>query len=332
MSEPVNVTSLKTIFSFPFKGKGWGTRFFIGVLIILAGLIIPIIPLIFVGGYLLEVMRRAARGEELVLPEWHEWGKLFVDGLKSILISLILLLPGTLVMAAGWAFYMSSIFSIAFLSNTVSNGRNIDAIIAPIILTALSVFFLSLVIGPLLIALGAIPLPVAAANMAAEGKLAGAFHIRKWWPALWHNKLGYFIAFTVFLGLGSIIYFVATVINAALLFLCCLIVPLLTVPAGFYLALVYAALFGDTYRQSMEPASPPVEGEPGPVEPESLEAAVPVEETPAPTAEEPPAVQPPEAAEPPVEEPPAPAPPQVQDPDLTVIHKKETPPAPETPA
>jgi uncharacterized membrane protein YraQ (UPF0718 family) len=58
----------------------------------------------------------------------------------------------------------------------------------------------------------------------------------------------------------------------------CWLIPLLSVPAGFYLALVYAALFGVTFRQSMEsePASQPTQGESPP-----LEDAAQAEETPA---------------------------------------------------
>jgi hypothetical protein len=316
MSETMNIPSLKTIFSFPFKGKGWQSRFLIGIAIIFVSFIIPIIPLIFVGGYLLEVMRRAAKGEELVLPEWHEWGRLFVNGLKSALISLILLLPGFIVMIGGWTFYMAFMFSAPLIANATSNNNNAGAIFIPLFFTAFSVFFISLFIGPILLALGAIPLPVATANMASEGKLSAAFRIRQWWPALWHNKLGYFIAFTVFLGLASIVYFATTLVYMS--FVCCWLIPFLSVFFGYYLALVYAALFGETYRQSMElePASPPAEVEAAPLEVDSLAVADPVEEVSTPAVEETPASQLGEAPEPPA----------------SSTRRKKTPPASETPA
>jgi len=292
MSEPMNIPSLKTIFRFPFQGQGWQTRFLIGIVLVFISFIIPIIPLIFVGGYILEVMRRAAKGEGLVLPEWSDWGKLGLDGLKSTLISLIFLLPGSIVLIGGWVFYMSFAFSVPIIAASSTNGRNVDAIMVPLFLFAFSIFFIALFVGPILLALGAIPLPVATANMASEGKLAAGFRIRQWWPALWENKLGYFIAFTIFLGLASILYFATTLIYMTLV--CCWLIPFLSVFAGFYLALVYAALFGVTFRQSMEsePASPPTPGETAP-----LEDAAQVAETPAPAVDENTASQPVDAPE-----------------------------------
>jgi hypothetical protein len=322
----MNIPTLKTIFRFPFQGKDWQTRFLIGVVLVFVSFIIPIIPLIFVSGYILEVMRRAAKGEGLVLPEWSDWGKLGLNGLKSTLISLIFLLPGSIILIGGWAFYMAFAFSMPFITAGSTNGRNADAIFVPLFLFAFSIFFISLFVGPILLALGGIPLPAATANMASEGKLAAGFRIRQWWPALWKNKLGYFIAFTIFLGLISILYFATTMIFMTLV--CCWLIPLLSVPAGFYLALVYAALFGVTFRQSIEsePASQPTEGEAAP-----LDDAAPAEETPAPAVEETPASQPVEAPETPAEEAPA-----VEDSDIPKsapsTRRKKTPPTSETPA
>jgi hypothetical protein len=312
----MNIPPLKTIFRFPFQGQGWQTRFLIGVVLVFVSFIIPIIPLIFVGGYILEVMRRAAKGEELVLPEWTDWGKLGVDGLKSALISLIFLLPGTIVLVVGLAFY---IYSILSMNGIALYGGDSNKFIA-IMLIGFSIFFISLFVGPILFVLGGIPLPVASANMASEGKLAAAFRIRQWWPALWHNKLGYFIAFAVFLGLAAILYFTSMMVSMT--FICCWLIPLLIAPAGFYLALVYAALFGETFRQSIEPepATSPAEGETSPEV-----------ETPAPAVEETPASQPAAVAETPAEAAPA-AEGQDKPKPAPSTRRKKTPPAPETPA
>jgi len=52
-------------------------------------------------------LRRAVKGEELVLPDWTDWGKLGLDGLKYILVNLVFLLPGTLILRVGLSFILS---------------------------------------------------------------------------------------------------------------------------------------------------------------------------------------------------------------------------------
>jgi hypothetical protein len=111
--------------------------------------------------------------------------------------------------------------------------------------------------------LGAIPLPAAIANLSAEGHLAAGFRLRQWWPALWKNKLGYFITWTILFGLFFILYLVFFLAYAT--FILCWLIPFLMAPMGFYLGLVYAALFGQTFREGLEnqaaaaPVAPPAE-------------------------------------------------------------------------
>jgi len=281
MAEPISVPSLKSIFRFPFQGAGWEKRFLVGALLTFVSFIIPIVPVIFVCGYLLEVMRRAVKGEELVLPDWTDWGKLGLDGLKYILVNLVFLLPGTLIYVVGFVFYFIATFGISFGSAFAQNSQSMPAAFVPVFLLALFVFFISMFLGPLLFFLGAIPLPAAIANLAAEGHLAAGFRLRQWWPALWKNKLGYFITWTILFGLFFFLYLAFFLVYITCIL--CWLIPFLIAPMGFYLGLVYAALFGQTFRESMqsqqveppaqpaEPAAPTTPAEPG--QPETPAAA-----------------------------------------------------------
>ena len=266
MAEPMSVPSLKSIFKFPFQGAGWQKRFLVGVLLTFLNFILPIVPAVFVSGYFLEVMRRAAKGEELVLPDWTDWGKLGKDGLKYFLVSLVFLLPGMLIYVVGFGLYFIVTFGFSFGSAFSQSSRGAENILVLVFLLSMLVFVIAMFVGPLLSILGAIPLPVATANMAAEGRLAAAFHLRQWWPALWKNKLGYFITWTILLGLFFIIYLVFFL--AYITCILCWLIPFLMVPLGFYLGLVYAALFGQTFRDSLEgqavepPAAPAETAEP----------------------------------------------------------------------
>jgi hypothetical protein len=263
MAEPMSIPSLKSIFRFPLQGEGWGKRFLIGVVLTFLNFIIPIIPAVFICGYLLEVMRRAVKGEELVLPDWTDWGKLGLDGLKYILVNLVFLLPGSLVYLVGFGFYFVSTFSLSFISGLSQNSRGFETIFVPVFMLAMLAFFVSVFLGPLLFFLGAIPLPAAVANMAGEGNLAAGFRLRQWWPALWKNKLGYFITWTVLFGLFFILYLV--IFTTYVTCILCWAIPFLMAPLGFYLGVVYAALFGQTFREGMQnqavqqPVEPPVE-------------------------------------------------------------------------
>jgi hypothetical protein len=133
----------------------------------------------------------------------------------------------------------------------------------PVFLLAFLVFFISMFLGPLLFFLGAIPLPAAIANLAVEGHLAAGFRLRQWWPALWKNKLGYFITWMILFGLSLFLYLVFFLVYITCIL--CWLIPFLLAPMGFYLGLVYAALFGLTFRESLQtqaletPLEPPVE-------------------------------------------------------------------------
>ena len=272
MAEPMSMPSLKSIFRFPFQGAGWEKRFLIGVGITFLNFIIPIVPGVFVGGYTLEVMRRAVRGEELSLPDWTDWGKLGMDGLKYLLVNLIFLLPGSLIYVGGFLFYFIVTFGFSFGSAVAQNSNGFESTFVPVFLLSMAIFIISMFLGPLLFLLGAIPLPAALANLANEDRLAAGFRLRQWWPALWKNKLGYFIAWTIVFGLSFIIY-MAT-FTAYISCILCWLIPFLIAPLGFYVSLVYAALFGLTFRDSLESlaAEKPVEPQPEAGEPAQPEA------------------------------------------------------------
>lgn len=249
MSQVVNGSALKTLFTFPFQGQDWRNRFLIGSALLLASLFIPIVPALFVAGYALIILRQAIKGEKLELPPWTEWGKLAVDGLRAGLIALVYLLPGILVIIVGFVIYLVTIFGSIPLAETV--GRSGDASIVTFLAMlygSMGVMFICMAVGMLLLLLGSIPLPVALAHFAIRDNVGAAFRVREWWPLLRANALGYFIAWVVISGLYSILY-TAIVIVYYTIVGCCL-APFLSAPIGFFLTVIGAGLFGQTYRES----------------------------------------------------------------------------------
>ena len=248
MPETLTTHSLKALFRFPFEGENWQGRFLIGSALILGGYVIPIVPLIFVYGYALQVMRRAIRGDTPALPDWDDWGKFGSDGLRVMLVGMVYLLPGIVVLFGGMALYFGSAFFLPFVE-TAGRVHEPAVVLFPLIfLLGMVMMFLSMFVGSILLFLGAIPLPMAAAHFVARDKVGAAFRAREWWPLLRANALGYFIAWVVSTGLITV-WYGAFMMAYYTIFLCCLI-PLLSAPVFFYLSLVIAALFGQTYRES----------------------------------------------------------------------------------
>ncbi len=242
MPEGVTLSSLRDLLGFPFRGENWSSRFLVGAALAVASLVIPILPLVFVVGYVLDVTRRSIRGEAPALPAWSDWGRLAADGLRVLVAGFVYTLPASVCFVGGTVIYFISIFAVA--------GRDSsDPSASLAILGGVTVFLIALGVGIVLWVLASVLLPVATAHLAAQGGLGAAFRVGEWWPLLWRNKLGWFAAWVVVAGLYSLLSLTVTVAYYSVV-LCCLI-PVLVAPISFYVAAVGGALFGETYRQSV---------------------------------------------------------------------------------
>ena len=251
MSEAIATTPLKAIFRFPFQGPSSRDRFLIGSALIFAGTVIPIVPTIFVYGYTLQIMQQAIKGQDLTLPAWDDWGKFGVDGLRGIVVNLVYVLPGLIVSIAGMAIYFFSSLAFPLMLGAAEQGRGEELVIPMMMMFFVSfgIMMLALFLGSLLSLLGVLWLPMATAHFMAQDKLAAAFRVREWWRLLRTNWLGYLISLVISAGLIAVLY-IGIMLAYYTICLCCL-VPLIAAPIGFYLSLVSAALFGQTYRESV---------------------------------------------------------------------------------
>ncbi len=248
MSEVLSTPSLKKLFGFPFQGPGWQGRFVVGSALVLANYIIPIVPLIFVAGYVLRVMRQTVAGQAPTLPEWDDWGELTREGLKATLIYLVYLAPALLIFLVGTGLYFAGSLYLPFAASTGGKPEEQAITMMLIMLGSMAILFLAMALGTLLSILGAMALPMATAHFVAEGRLGAAFRVRQWWRILKADKLGYFIAWVIVAGLMTVFY-IGVMLGYYTLVLCFLI-PFLTAPISLYILLIGAALFGQTYRES----------------------------------------------------------------------------------
>jgi len=100
--EPFNTSGLKALFTYPFRQANWQSKLLILGLLSIAGLFIPVIPWLFVAGYSAELIRRQALdGGESQLPEWDDWSRLAMDGLRIMVVGFVVSLPVFVVYAGG---------------------------------------------------------------------------------------------------------------------------------------------------------------------------------------------------------------------------------------
>jgi len=240
------ISTLKETFGFPFRSPDWQGRFLVGSALLILSFVIPVLPAIFVYGYVLGIMRQAIEGRPLTLPAWEDWGRFWTDGWRVFLIGLVFMAPGVALLCGGSALYFAGSMSLPFLQS--SSGEP-TAFALTFFLLSFTVFFVSLFAGSLLTVLGAIPFPFAAAHLTAQDRLGAALRPSEWWPALRKSKMEYFIAWVIVFGLFGVAN-LATILAYYSLILCCL-VPVLAAPLGFYASLVAGALFGATYREAL---------------------------------------------------------------------------------
>lgn len=95
-------------FSFVMQDERWLTKVLVGGLLIW----IPVVNFAVIG-YMLKVAEQVARGSMQPLPEWNDFGDLFMRGLYGLVIQLVYLLPAFVV-------YFLFFCLLAF----ASSGRN----------------------------------------------------------------------------------------------------------------------------------------------------------------------------------------------------------------
>ena len=86
-------------FTFVFEDPNWASKIIIGGLITL----IPIVGWLFVIGYLVAIARNIINGDQQPLPEWSDFGQIFVDGIYGFVIAFVYVLPIIVVSCIFWA-------------------------------------------------------------------------------------------------------------------------------------------------------------------------------------------------------------------------------------
>jgi len=266
---------LPHLLTFPFKGQGALGKLAIAAGLTLAGGIIPIIPTIFLLGYLTAVMAKiVVDGEEASMPAWDDWGKFFNDGLKLLGASLIVVVPILLLFLLLFGAYFGGLI---FLENS-----NADGIFGTYFLVLFALQMIVMFVSMLFSAFALIFQPIYVNQMVAQGEFKAIFQIKQWWQVFKASFGEFVVIYLVCIGLYMLYTYITMFMVYSVVF-CCLL-PFFAAFMGPYLAVVYYALTASAYRDGMDklglkpgtPKAPPAQ--PKVVEPEqefSLPSATP---------------------------------------------------------
>ncbi len=239
---------LQALAKFPFQDAQWKTKFLIGCLFILAGYVIPWLPLIFVYGYCAQIMRRIIVEKGVPsLPNWDNWGQLVTDGLKLFGVSLIYSLPFFVLFCGGFGLF----FATMSLAETVpGEAETVSPSMWAPPLIGMIVWFGSFGLGMILALVVGIVLPVAIGHMIATNKFAAAFRIREWWAIFRANLAGYLLAYVLILGCWMVLSFAMQILYFTVV-LCCL-VPFIMTFLVMYTMIIGSVLFAQAYQAGVE--------------------------------------------------------------------------------
>ena len=245
MASTVSLEEVKKIISFPVKGEKWVLKNLIGAALILGNYILPLIPTLPVLGYAARVMKHVINDEDPALPEWNDWGSLFLDGIKVFGVVFIFELPALLVMLAGYAVVFIPVFIMAMNSN----AKTLPDLFVPAEILGNFGGMAFFLLGSFLSLAIMMFLPPALGNMIVRGDFAAAFRFKEWWPIFKASFGGYLVAIMLLLGMYIVLVFAVEFLVFTVIL--CLLVPIGMSFVNFALLAVMMALFGVAYRDGV---------------------------------------------------------------------------------
>lgn len=226
------------LLTFPFQDPEWKRKAVVGSALGLAGMLFPLLPWLPLLGYFAQVMRQAAEGEALTLPEWEAWDRLILDGLRWLGALVLVWLPLAAVFFAAYAFMLA-----ALVATERPDLPDPLGVALPVL--GLVVLFLALMVTILAGLASAAILPAALAHVTMEERFAALFQVSNWWPVFRVNLMGFLTAGVLVLGLAYLWYLITYALYVSIIF-CCLAF-IVSAPLGFYLGVVAAGAFGQAY-------------------------------------------------------------------------------------
>lgn len=165
--------------SFFFQDPDWIGKILLGSLFSL--LAVFIVGTFFVAGYMVRLIRRSARGEPHPLPDWDDYGGIFLDGALVIGAYLVYVLPVVFLYLAG------------ALTVGIGLGGDEPSIAASMVMVAVALVFGLLMLGVTLY------FPAVLIRIALKGHFAAAFELAPTWEFIQRNLANYLLALLIIL-------------------------------------------------------------------------------------------------------------------------------------
>ena len=236
------MNNLQETLLFPFQDDDARKQFLFACLVGLVGFIIPIIPMLFLMGYSVKIMRQIIEERKSPsMPDWQtsDWSEMFMDGLRVYGAQFILMLPVILIMGFGILSMMSG--SIAATVSLSDNGQSIGPL-------GMSAFLLGIVFIMLFSVISlpySIIVSTVVPHVATTRSFESAFRFKEWW-SIFRKGLGQFIlAYVITMVVSWVLMIVMQFAMMTIILLC--IVPFIMIPYTAYVTILRSVLYAQAY-------------------------------------------------------------------------------------
>ena len=251
MAQSFTLQSLTPLFSFPFKDPRWKQKCLVGVALTFGGLLTFGILNLLVLGYVYQIQQRIIlENGEPYLPEWEDWSRLFMDGMRLAGGIFILLVPALILFVVAYLFEIIPTLSILVSTQDSSNMSPFFPLWS---LISLIPFGLTMIFS----LLAGVLTPVVAGHVVATHAWTAVFRVKEWWKILRANLSGFLICYLIVIGISFISVIPAEILYFTII-LCCL-APILMSCATFYIYLISYPLYAIAYRSSVQSLSTPAQ-------------------------------------------------------------------------
>ena len=238
------------LISYPFQDPSWKKKLLIGSLLILFSPLLLLVPEIFMIGYCGHILRRmAGEGGQPYLPEWDDWGSLFMEGQRILGVRVVAAIPILVfILPAVFLIYGSAMIPAIFSSPSSTNTP--AALMFIPLIGSLAGLLLAL-IGMVVSLVYTLVMPAILSHVVVHQSFARAFKVSEWW-AIWRaNMGGYLMCLLVVWGFGFGLGLIYQALNLLVLVCFPLFFAMIAFSA-FYLNLILLPLYAQVYCDGVQ--------------------------------------------------------------------------------
>jgi Protein of unknown function (DUF4013) len=232
-----------------YPSSDWKKVIIFGILFILSFLIIPLFLVI---GYMFRIIKASIAGSD-ELPDFDEWGEMFIDGLKVFVVQIVYMIPALIILGISFV----SIFASIGTLNAMQTAGTVASPLAAFSLFSGAAFAGIFIAGIYAIIVGLIVYMAIAYMAYYDGELGAAFRFREildWIAAI--GWVDYIIWYIVVIIIAAVVAFIAGIINLipilGFIITILVIYPYLVMFVGRALALIFSTVELETTEEEPE--------------------------------------------------------------------------------